>query len=300
MKKSFIVSLFMIAGLVSCNDLKKPDDIKTKDEMDYEVRWVETIGSVDPEKTWESSTPASIEIRDAGNATISIYSLGEAKRVLLARENVSSSATIEFSIPGGLEYGLAICSESAEGTVWQSVSNASLQSGKASVSFASLGTKADAVPMTDAKKKVLTAETLVDPRTGRNAKIYGYTSFPAWLWHDINMAIPEDQSATKNGQITNFELQSNGVFYISTIYGATGNLSAEVGYYYYDPATPDNITFIPLINALKYDYFYDNQEYTADNALPKVMWADKSWKWTPATFCYYDKVSGMASNSFAT
>ena len=300
MKRSLYVSLIMIAGLVSCNDLRKPDDFKTKDEINYELRWIEAIGSVDPEQAWEASTPASIEIRDAGNATISIYSLGEAKRVLLAREEVSSSATLEFDIPSGLEYGLAICSESADGVVWQSVSKASLQSGKASVSFANLGTKADAEPMTDEKKQVLTAQTLVDPRTGKNAKIYGYTSFPAWLWHDINMAIPEEQSATNNGQITNFELQSHGVFYISTIYGSTGNQTAEVGYYYYDPASPTDITFIPLIDALKYDYYYDNQEYTANNALPKVMWADKSWKWTPANFCYYDKIGGMASNSFAT
>ena len=109
MKKVVFLSVLMVAGLVSCNDMRKPDTVKTKAELDYEKAWVETIGNVDPEQTWQSTSPVSIDVKDAGDAVISIYSLGEAQRILLARETVSSDATIEFDMPAGLDYGVAVC-----------------------------------------------------------------------------------------------------------------------------------------------------------------------------------------------
>ena len=299
MKKVVFLSVLMVAGLVSCNDMRKPDTVKTKAELDYEKAWVETIGNVDPEQTWQSTSPVSIDVKDAGDAVISIYSLGEAQRILLARETVSSDATIEFDMPAGLDYGVAVCRETAEGSEYIPVGKSSLSGGSASVSFASMATKADFSPISSKNKKARTKQTRVDPRTGRNAKIWGYTNFPSWIWADMNDAIPEDNSAVVSNQITNFDLQSNGLFYIAAIYGSTGNANAEIGYYYYDKANPSSVTYIPLIDALGADYYYDGETCTAENALPKVMWADKSWNWAPANFCFYDTVDGMTSSSSA-
>ncbi|MGM9748627.1 MAG: hypothetical protein ACI3ZN_07485, partial [Candidatus Cryptobacteroides sp.] len=231
MKKSlFLSAVLMIVCITSCNDFKKPNSVKTKDEIDYEKAWTETIGSVNQEQTWAASTPVTIDIKDAGSARISIYSLGEEKRVLLASEEISSSATMEFDLPIGIEKGIAVCRESSEGTDFRAVSKADLAGGKATVSFADFGTKADFSPISAANKEALTMPTCIDPRTGEHAKIWGYSNFPAWIWADMNAAIPENKSALSTNQITNFELQSNGVFYISTIYGATGVSKAEIGY----------------------------------------------------------------------
>ncbi|MGN1211503.1 MAG: LruC domain-containing protein [Candidatus Cryptobacteroides sp.] len=300
-KKELFLSVLMIAGLISCTDLNKPDSFKTKDEIDYENAWNETIGSVDPEHTWAESMPVSIEVSGAGNAQISIYTIGEAKRVLLARETVSSSATIEFEMPLGIEKGIAICRETSEGTEYRSVGKASLMGGKASVSFAEMGTKADFAPISDANREALTQPTLRNQNSGQRAKIWGYSNFPAWIWYDMNAAIPENKSAVVTKQITNFEMQSNGLFYISTIYGSTGVDRAEIGYYYYDTVNPSDTTMVPLVDALAADYYYDEIGVSREEALAKVLWLDKSsWQWTPANFCYYDKVSGMASSAFKT
>ena len=302
MKRTVLLSAILAVALTSCNDLKKPDSIKTKEEIEYDIAWEQAMGKVDPEQTWISSKSVTVEVKDAGDAQISIYSLSEAQRTLLARETVSSSATIRFDMPLGLDYGVAVCRETAEGTEYIAVSKADLLSGNAGVSFAGLGTKAgDNPPMSSENKDKLTIATCVNPLTGKRAKIWGYTSFPGWIWNDMNAAIPENKAATTTGQITNFELQSNGLFYVSTIYGATGVTNAEIGYYYYDPATPSQKTFIPLVDALGGDYYYDEIDYSREDALAKVLWLNKdTWEWTPANFCFYDKVSGMANGGFAT
>lgn len=301
MRNRIFLPILLLICITSCNDFKKPDNFKTKSEIEYEKAWTDVIGSVDPEQTWTASVPVSIDINDAGSSHISIYSLGEEKRVLLASEDVSSSATIEFDMPVGIVNGIAICRESSEGTDFRAVSKADLASGKVSVSFADFGTKADFAPISPANKEALTMPTGVDPRTGEHAKIWGYTVFPAWIWADMNAAIPENKSAVATNQITNFELQSNGVFYISTIYGATGSPKAEIGYYYYDKGNPSAITYIPLIDALSADYYYDDINYGKEDALPKVVWLNnQSGQWTPANFCYYDTVAGMTNGNFKT
>lgn len=277
------------------------ESVKTKNEIEYEMSWEETFGKVNPDKTWSGSTTASIDIKNADNAQISIYSLGESKRVLLARETVASDATITFDMPIGLDHGISICKENADGTIYMSASNEQLAGGTATVDFAPASTKADYPAITEQNKAYLTIPTEVNPATGKRARIWGYTSFPSWIWFDMNAAIPENKSAVEMGQITNFDLQSNGVFYIAAIYGATGTSAAEIGYYYYNgEATPDNVTYVPLIDALKADYYYDEITVSKEEALPKVMWANNSWKWTPANFCYYDTVDGMKTSGFKT
>ena len=291
----------MIAGLVSCNRQIKPESIKTKNEIEYEMSWEDVFGKVNPEKTWSGSSVTSIDVKNAGSAQISIYSLEESKRVLLARETVSSDATITFDMPIGLDYGISVCKENEEGTIYMSVNNAQLAGGNATVDFAVASTKADFPAITEQNKASLTMPTEKNPATGERTKIWGYTNFPSWIWFDINEAIPENKSAVEMGQITSFDLQSNGIFYIAAIYGATGTSSAEIGYYYYTgEAKPENITYVPFVNALKADYYYDDITISKEEALPKVLWADKSWKWTPANFCYYDTVGGMNSSGFQT
>ncbi|MGM9788651.1 MAG: LruC domain-containing protein [Candidatus Cryptobacteroides sp.] len=299
MKKLLFLTALAACTLVACKKEQKPDSFKTKEVLEYETAWQEVMGDVDPEQTWIGAERVSLEIKNVGPSLISIYTLGEAERVLLKREYMNSDATLEFDIPTGLQSGVAICRQSEDGIDYLSVSRASLLAGGAQAVFSKMETKAS--PITDANKAALTGATCINPLTGENARIYGYTTFPAWIWYDMNAAIPENKSAVASNQITNFELQSNGLFYVSTIYGATGVNSAEIGYYYYPQGDPENKTFIPLVNALAYDYYYDNQTCTEADALPKVLWLDKeTWKWNPANFCYYDKISGMASGSFKT
>lgn len=301
MKKVVTLSLLAIFGLASCNDFHRLDNNKSKEELTYEQNWNEIIGEVDPEKDWKVSIPVSVTIMDAGTSTISIYSLGEEKRTLLAREDVASEAVITFDIPIGLEKGIAICRECDGELDYRHVSVENLKGGSAVVSFTMSGSKASLAPMTDENRAALTKPTCINPITGKRAEIFGYSTFPAWIWEDMNSAIPEDISAKLTNQITNFEMQSNGLFYVSTVYGATGNTSAEIGYYYYDPATPNNKIYIPLVDALNADFYYDDINYTKENAPAKVMWLDNStWNWNPANFCYYDKVEGMGSSSFKT
>ena len=301
MKRLVVISLAAAVLLISCNHQVMPESVKTKNEIEYEMSWEDVFGKVNPEKTWSGSAVASINVKNAGDAQISIYSLGESKRVLLARETVSSDATITFDMPLGLDYGISVCKENAEGTTYMSVNNSQLAAGTATVDFAVASTKADFPAITEQNKAALTMPTAVSQATGERAKIWGYTNFPSWIWFDINEAIPENKSAVEMGQITNFDLQSNGIFYIAAIYGATGTSSAEIGYYYYTgEAKPENITYVPLIDALRADYYYDEITISKEEALPKVLWADKSWKWTPANFCYYDTVGGMNSSGFKT
>lgn len=302
MKRFFCVSLIVALVITSCRDLRRPDSYKTNVEIAYEEAWTKTLGEVDPEQTWENSSYVTVDIKGVGESEVKIYSLGQEKRSLLAETHVDSDASISFNMPQGLEKGISICVENEDGVQYRHLSKSSLSSGRASVNFAEAGTKAGTA-ISNANKAALTKPTLVNPLTGKRAKIYGYTNFPAWIWADMNEAIPENKSAVISKQITNFELQSNGIFYISTIYGSTGNSSVEVGYYYYDKADPSNITFIPLIDALDADYYYDDLPggVSKENALPKVEWLrNDTWQWTPANFCYYDQVDGMKGGNFTT
>lgn len=298
MKRLLFTSLLLAAVLSSCRDFVKPENAKTAQVAEYDKVWNEALGPVDPEQTWSVSSTVSVDIKDAGNAKISIYTLGEEKRTLLASSEVTSDCSISFDMPIGLERGVAVCRETPGGVEYRHVSKENLVAGNASVSFAIAGTKAAAEPISATNKAALTKATCVNPKTGKRAEIFGYTNFPAWIWNDMNAAIPEDISAKTTNQITNFELQSNGLFYISTIYGATGNTSAEIGYYYYDKADPENVTMIPLIDALSGDYYYDDIHYTAATALPKVEWLrNDTWQWTPANFYYWDQVDGMKTGN---
>ena len=301
MIKRISISLLLLVGLCACMKIEKPEDNKSKTELQFEEYWKNLFGEVNPEETWNNFAEVNLEIRNAGEATVSIFSLGEEKRTIFATEKVNGSSSISFSMPMGMQNGVAVCCESAEGTVWKAVGMNQLLKGNVAVDMQLMSLKSSETKaqMSEANRKALTKATLVDPRTNKKAKIYGYTNFPAWIWYDMNMAIPEDTRVDNSQIVTNFELQSKGKFYVSTIYGATGTSSAEIGYYFYDKSNPSDITYVPLVNALSGDYWYDNDKYTADNALAKVQWLDKDTNsWVDANFCFYDQVDGMKNANF--
>ena len=300
MKRLICAVLVVVSVLTSCNDLRRPDSYKTKVEIEYEQAWTDVLGEVDPEQTWVSSSHVSLEIKGAGASSVKIYTLGEEQRSLLASRDLYSDAVISFDVPDGLDKGIAVCRETPDGTEYRYVSKASLKNGCASVSFVEEGTKAG-TPITAENKAALTRPTCMTG-SGQRAEIFGYTTFPAWIWADMNAAIPENKSAVLSNQITNFEMKSNGPFYVATVYGSTGNSSVEVGYYYYaEGASVESATFVPIVDAIAADYYYDEIHYTAESALPKVEWQSKEdWQWTPANFCYYDQLDEMKSGSFKT
>jgi len=300
MKQSYLFSLMVIVTVMTSCELLDPDARERKEkEKEYRNAWTENVCEIDRDQTWNTANNTRIIVSVAESSTISVYTLGQQKRTLLGRAtDVTTSDFVYVDIPQGIGEMIAVCCSSASGDTYQSISVDEVLQGGARVSFVesqqdAMTTKA---PMSDETRLTLSGCTEVDPRTSQRAKIYGYTEFPGWIWTDLSKAMPENKTAV--GQVNNFELQSNGIFYISTIYGVTGNMTAKVGYYYYDKNTPEDITYVPLIDALAYDYYYDGQTILSkESAKEKTLWKNKeTGLWSAANYDAYDKTGGYTSS----
>lgn len=115
------------------------------------------------------------------------------------------------------------------------------------------------------------------------------------------------------GQICNYELESNGPFYITWVTGNEAEQRSHIlGYYYHSPTTYDDITYVDLSETHKWDYidglskvqYQINHEETVSGYtfLPNT-WYDGNFDMSDvfgATWCYnMDRVGDNAYNMFA-
>ena len=115
------------------------------------------------------------------------------------------------------------------------------------------------------------------------------------------------------GQICNYELESNGPFYITWVTGNEAEQRSHIlGYYYHSPYTYDDIQYVDLSETHKWDYidglakvqYQLNRDETVDGHTFKAnTWYDANFDMSDkfgATTCYnMDRVGDDAYNMFA-
>jgi len=304
-----IISILLVGALVatSCSD--------KENNMDVLSNFEKTIGRIDPQQTWQTSTIGEVTVNVPKEGTITVYCEDESSRVVLTCAKVTTGAkTLRFDIPAHLTTEVEIydLDENEEPYVSGTVSREIMVEYKVEgiattkrISFqeANEGINVSFNSSNEAKTRAVrkAAGTQAVNETPNKAAltgvseatIYGYSTFPGDILKDLSIALPENKEA-KN-QIHDFEMISNGKFLVSMFYGITGNTDRTVGYYYYNNNTPSDIIYVPFCNALKYDFYYDNQDYTQSDPLSKTQ-IKKGGQWYDVNYDHYDRSTGYSSN----
>ena len=122
----------------------------------------------------------------------------------------------------------------------------------------------------------------------------GYKEFEISAWKYISDIMYTTVTPGDRGEISNFELVSNGPFYITMLGGYEGSQQHFIlGYYTHSPATYDNLHFTDLTETHYYDYLANPED---EEYLAKVQYQlDNIDKWYDANFDYKDGFDGKQS-----
>ena len=102
-----------------------------------------------------------------------------------------------------------------------------------------------------------TPTTLYGNSAKRDAEYYQFTPEQMDDWHNMMSIMSQESVNAKTGHGLNvdYELESNGPFYITWVAGGCRSTTPHVlGYYYHSPGTYEDIQYVDLAETEVYDY----------------------------------------------
>ena len=237
-------------------------------------------GDISATQWWRTAVPLKIDVTTDAPVTLILMSTQGNRRVLYDYKEVASSGVVTMTAPQGqgntlfLRY---IC-KNAQRT--QSIK----LSGKPE-EYVYLNTSTGKAQQTRVDNP---PASLCGVSINGDAKYYQFnnsqlSSFFALMATNVERV----DAITISGQICNYELESNGPFYITWV---TGNESLQtphiLGYYVHSPTTYDDIMYVDLSETHKWDYIdgmakVQYQIYNDDHVDGNTMLANK---WYDANF----------------
>jgi len=253
-------------------------------------KWEELVGGeVDPNQKWVTAVTVNAQVSTPVEGYVSVYSVGQETRELYARFKVSGKRDVVLNIPQNESKVIAMVFDNGSSKSYKCLHLTDDLKQQASIDFS------DDTNVTRAT--CLTNETPQNSVSNPNQKImgsgivdnYGYYNYPGWIWDNIAKAVPERADPKSKGQTVDYDLISNGPFYLSLLYGYTGDPSKHViGYYYHSEGTYDDFTMVDLTECHVNDYI---------DGFAKVQFRlDGESKWYDCNFDYIDFPGSNAKN----
>lgn len=226
----------------------------TEEATEYErtnAAFLDSLGGdISSMQWWRTAVTLKIEVTTSAPVSLMLLSTQGSKRVLFDYQKIASSGTVTMTAPQGQGNTLYLRYICRGKQITQSIT----LSGKP-VENLYLNTTTNMTRQ--ASRRVDSPPpSLCGNSINGDAKYYMFTDrqlakFFAW------MSTNEERVNAKDveGQICNYELESNGPFYITWV---TGNESLQnphiLGYYYHSPTTYDDIVYVDLSETHKWDY----------------------------------------------
>jgi len=290
------ICAFSLFAALSCS---KVDEYSQLDLT--KAAFLKKLGcEVGEEQLWKTAVTLNIDVQTNAETEIWLYTQKKNEvAYLIDYKKVASSGSVQMTIPQGfgLNMNLVYSTESTRGNETVSLTGESEQSISLKIGrISTVSSVIDHYPLTRA--------TMAD------ASLYGYSFYENAVQREYtnqqlesyftmiermhNESVPAE---TYGDLVTDYELQSNGPFYITWM---TGNCSSNtphvLGYYYHSPGSYADIKYVDLSETEIYDYIdgmakvqYKVSSPTADsfNIIPD--------KWYDANFDMRDRW-GMTPN----
>ncbi|MBR4897858.1 MAG: LruC domain-containing protein [Prevotella sp.] len=207
-------------------------------------------GNVSSTQWWRTAVKLSVTITTDDSVKLVLLSSQGNRTVLYDYKEVAASGTVTMTAPQGQGNTLYL-RYFYKGK--QKTQNITL-SGK-SVEHVSL-TTTTATMRHGARHVANPPSSLCGNSIGRNAKYYQFSNaqlYDFFAWMSTNVERVDAKEVV--GQVCNYELVSNGPFYITWVTGNEAEQRSHIlGYYYHSSTTYDDIVYVDLSETHKWDY----------------------------------------------
>ena len=284
MKHFYLTSVFLsVLLIVGCN---------SEEASEYErvtSRFTESLGvDIGSLQWWKTVVRVKIKLTTDKPVKLVLLSSGTSTKWLYDYKEVENSGTVTMTAPQGqgnvLTLGYLykgkyntkeiVLSGALEETVEIKTNTASSQS-----------------MQTSAKRRYAPPASLSGSSKAGNAQYYEFTYDQLQDYYLMMRYSTSNNDAKEMGLNCNYELESNGPFYITWVNGYEADQKSHIlGYYYHSATTWEDITYVDLSETHKWDYI---------DGLSKVQYQinrDDSWggytfnayTWYDANFAMYD------------
>lgn len=237
--------LFLILLSYSCS---------TEEATEYErtnASFLDSIGGdVSSMQWWRTAVTLKINVTTDAPVTLMLVSSQNSSRVLYDYKEVATSGVITMTAPQGQGNTLYLAYIYKQKKKIQSIT----LSGKPTETI-SLNT-ITATTRQGMRRVVNPPASLSGKSINGNARYYQFTNtqlknFFEWMSTNVEKVDAKEV----DGQICNYELESNGPFYITWVTGNEAEQRSHIlGYYYHSATTYDDIVYVDLSETHKWDY----------------------------------------------
>ena len=257
----------VIGGIAACDDeAYQTEYARTK------AAFLEAIeGKIGSSQGWRTAVTLHVHVRNAEEALVSAFSIGEEETTLYDQDVLSGEGIVRLTIPQCANREVLVMMESGSQTVEERIQLT--------------GALTEEVTLDIKAKTALRQAT-----DNASASIYGkdiqpnvgYTEIDRLAIETVELYTQEGMDPTERGLIDNYELISNGPFYVTMYYGYTGTYAPRIlGYYRHSQGTYKDLEFVDLVDTHSYDYINGEAklQYQLDG---------HTKKWYDANFDHYD------------
>ena len=204
-------------------------------------------GDVSSLQWWKTTVTLKVNV-DAGSKTTLWAMSKEFGGMLYDMATVEGSGTVRLTVPQGK--GNKVCLVAVCKNLYDSQTITLTGKAEEPVNV-SLHTPATRATST------YTPTTLYGNSAQGNAEYYQFTPEQMDDWHSMMSVMSQESVNAKTGHGLNvdYELESNGPFYITWVAGNSLSTTPHVlGYYYHSPGTYEDIQYVDLAETEVYDY----------------------------------------------
>ena len=256
----------LFAGAVACDD----EEYQTE-YMRTKAAFLEAIeGKISALQWWRTAVTLHVNVKNVTSALESAYSVGEGVPILYDQKELSVDGSVCLTVPQGA--GREVLIVVKDGSNLKNVT----------------------VRLTGALTEEVTLDmlssTTLREATANTSSIYGkdiqpnvgYTEIGRLAIETVELYTKEGMDPTEKGLIDNYELISNGPFYVTMYYGYTGTYVPRIlGYYRHSQGTYKDLELVDLVDTHSYDYL---------NGQAKLQYQldGNTKKWYDANFDHLD------------
>ena len=261
-----IAVALVIGGIASCDDeAYQTEYARTK------AAFLEAIeGKISALQWWRTAVTLHVNVKNVTSALVSAYSVGEGVPILYDQKELSVDGSVCLTVPQGA--GREVLIVVKDGSNLKNVT----------------------VRLTGALTEEVTLDmlssTTLREATANTSSIYGtdiqpnvgYTEIDRLAIETVEFYTREGMDPTEQGLNDNYELISNGPFYVTMYYGCTGySVPRILGYYRHLQGTYKDLELVDLVDTHSYDYI---------NGQAKLQYQldGNTKKWYDANFDHLD------------
>ena len=205
-------------------------------------------GKISETQWWRTAVKLDVHVTTDAPVKLLLLSSEGARKVLYDYKELSKSGTVAMTAPQGLGntlYLRHICNNQ------QKTESITLTGKSVESVYIDTGTRQRTMTRVDNPPASLCGYSLEG-----DAKYYQFTdgqlnNFFSWMSTNTEKV----DAKLVDGQICNYELESNGPFYITWVTGNEADQRSHIlGYYFHSPSTYDDIEYVDMSETHKWDY----------------------------------------------